>query len=499
MTKDRKIILIEPPFIRLYKEIYSLHRYPLGIASLAATVKERTDWEVLAYNSDFSPVGEIPSTRELTGKRFERYLRNLKDPENGIWREISDAIAAFGPAVVGISTKSQNFQSARNIARIAKELDPRSIVVLGGPHPSMAGAAVLSDPHIDVAAMGEGEETLVELLGAIAAGRGFEGIRGIAFRAGDRVVTNEPRPFIADLDSLPFPNTAAPEVLKDHHLYPSHAFSHIFTARGCPYNCYFCGSRKIWSRKPRRRSPENIVREIEDRRAHGIEVINFEDDTFGIDREHIRRLCALIAERCPGIRWSCELHVKLCDDEVLEMLRRGGCTWISIGIESGSDEILRKIRKGITIDEAVEACRSIVKHGISLGTFFMVGFPWETEETLEETIRAMRRCPCDIISYSIFTPYPGTEAFDHCRDQGAIDENFDVSLYNHQSPANCFSLHIPHGRFRQLLRKIEVMTDRKIRVNRICRAFSWSRLRRVRELGIRKSLEKGKKILLGRN
>jgi len=141
-------------------------------------------------------------------------------------------------------------------------------------------------------------------------------------------------------------------------------------------------------------------------------------------------------------------------------MKEAGCFSIQIGIESGNNEILKNVRKGFLIAEALEAAQKIQNHGIELQAFFMVGFPQETEQTLNDTLSAMKQLP-GWLSYSIFTPYPGTEAFEFCREKGLIKDTFDVSLYNHQSPANCFCLNISPRRFRTLVSQIERMVDKR--------------------------------------
>ncbi|MFC1560953.1 B12-binding domain-containing radical SAM protein [Candidatus Latescibacterota bacterium] len=493
-----KILLIEPPFYRLFKETYSLDRYPLSLGFLAGAIKKKTNWRVKVYNADFYPHSETQKYSFFTSIGFENYLKNLKELSVHIWREIRSTLVEYNPTVVGISVKSQNFESAYIIAKLVKENNKQTVVIMGGPHPSMVGSDLLKYPEIDICVVGEGENTIIELLNAIQSNKKLNSIKGIIFKKDGQIFTSPPRDFIENLDSLNFPHEYAPEVLKDYNQYPVTAFKNIFAIRGCPYNCIFCGSKKIWSRRVRFRSPENVIKEIKGLQKMGLRFVSFNDDNFGINKKYINDLCNALIQYCPGIKWECEMHINLVDEENISLMKKAGCYSIQVGIESGNNEILSAIRKNITIEEAIMACKIIKKHGIYLQTFFIVGFPQETEDTLNDTFKAMKKIKCDTIIYSIFTPYPGTEIFEFCKEKGLIDDNYNVSLYNHQSPMNCFCLNITRERFRVLIDVIEKMVDRKNSLNRIKRIFSLNTFGRIRELGIGKSIKKGMMIFLGK-
>lgn len=352
---------------------------------------------------------------------------------------------------------------------MTKNINKDIIIVIGGPHPSMVGTEVFKDPHIDVSVNGEGELTIIELLNSIEKHEGFSKIKGINYRYGTQVIENPPREFLEDLDSLYFPHQFASTILRDYNNYPKDAFNKIFASRGCPNNCIFCGSRNIWSRRVRFRSAMNVTNEIMSLQRMGINHVHFDDDFFGIYTKYLTQLCNSIIQNCAGLTWSCEMHVNLINEQNIALMKQAGCNLIQIGIESGNDEMLKKIRKGFTIEKAINAAHIINQYEIDLSAFFIVGFPEETENTLNDTIQAMKKIN-GIIVYSIFTPYPGTEAYQYCRENGLIDENYDASRYNHKSPENCFCKNFTISQFREIASEIEIFVNnhnKKILISRL--------------------------------
>lgn len=485
-----KVLLIEPPFYRLFRNTYSLNLYPLSLGYLAGEIKKDTDWEVMVYNADFNPDSEMMKISYLAGKGFNNYIQNLKDRSYLVWKEIEKTIVDYNPDVVGISVKSQNFASSKVIANITKALNKNIIVIVGGPHPSMVGSEVLNCKDIDICVKGEGEKTIIELLKSISARKSFKKIDGIGYKEKGKIIETSPRKLINNLDSLCFPHEYASEVLKDYDKYHRQAFRGIFAIRGCPHNCLFCGSHKIWGRKPRFRSPENVLDEIKNLQKSGLRYVHFEDDTFGVKKEYIQKLCQLLIKEDLKIRWGCEFHVNLVDSEIITLMKKAGCFSIQLGVESGNNGLLKAMNKNLTIEKAFSAARLIKRCGLELSVFFMVGFPQETEETLKDTFQAMKKLKCDNLIYSIFTPYPGTKIFDFCKAHNLIQNNFDFSLYNHQSPLNCFCLNLKPKDFRKKLKKIEIFVDRKNRINRIKNLFSIETYPKIKELGFLQSFKK---------
>ena len=495
---QKKILLIEPPFHRLFKSTYSLDRYPLGLGYLSTSIRDKTNWKVLVYNADFTPDSELKKLSYLTGAGSYRYLNALASLSDPVWEEVKAVISEYCPDVVGISSKSQNFSSACIVAKLAKIVDKNVIIAVGGPHCSMMGASVLANPDIDICVKGEGEETIVDLLQTIEQGKDLNAVNGIAYKEAGKIFENSPRTLIHDLDSLRFPHEDAEEILRDYDKYHIEAFQYIFATRGCPYSCSFCGSKYVWGQKVRFRSPANVVAEMEGLRKKGLKRIHFDDDTFGVNNAYINDLCENIIKHCHGTKWSCEIHVKLVNERNIALMKKAGCYLIKLGVESGNNVMLRKVRKNITIEEAFVAAKLIKKYGIWLEIFFIIGFPDDTEETVYDTFTAMKKIACDEISYSIFTPYPGTELFDYCKESGLIPDHYDVCRYNHQSHENCFCRNISHQRFIEIASEMEHFVEKRNRLSKLRDAFSLNVFKKFKEYGIRRGIRKGLKLLINR-
>jgi radical SAM superfamily enzyme YgiQ (UPF0313 family) len=457
--REKKILLIDPPFYQLYKDTYSSNIYPLSLGYLAASIKKHTDWEVMVYNSDFSPLREPFHIQYFKGEGFCNYLKNLKDLSADPWEKIRKIVRDYTPSVVGISAKSPTFASVIMTAKTVKDIDKDIYVIAGGPHVTVMKEKILKEKHIDICVIGEGEKTLVDLLLSLQEKSSLRHIRGIIYRENGSIIINPRQLKIKDLDSLGFPCEYAPKVLYSYEKHRCDSFSHIMASRGCPYKCFFCSSRDIWGSNVRFRSTENIVTEMLKLREKNINFIHFDDDTFGV--KNLKSLTGAIKENLPELNWSCEMHVNLITEENLKYMKEGGCTLIKMGIESGNNEILKAIRKDFTVEKALKACKLIKQYAIELETFFMTGFPQEREETMKDTLRVIEEIDSDKIIYSIFTPYEGTESFNYCLNRGLIHEDYDPSLHNHQSPLNCFCEHITSEKFREISCDIEKIVAEK--------------------------------------
>jgi radical SAM superfamily enzyme YgiQ (UPF0313 family) len=311
----------------------------------------------------------------------------------------------YKPDVVGATSVTLNFKSAAEIVRTAKKHNPSMITMMGGPHVSFDAVNVLqSYPEIDMIVIGEGEETIKALMSINMDTGRWKDVKGIAFRKDDEVVFTKPRELIADLDTIPLPA---------RHLLPLSRYQalgfpvSVITSRGCPYPCIFCQGRRMVGKKVRHRSPTLVVDEIEHILSYGITRINVADDLFTANKERVKKVCEEIQRRGLKFGWSAFSRVDTIDKETLEIMRDTGCDSVGLGIESGNQEMLDRIQKKITLDEARRAVKICKEVGILVQAYFIVGLPGESPQSLRETKEFAESLKVPF-GYHLLSPFPGT-------------------------------------------------------------------------------------------
>lgn len=236
-------------------------------------------------------------------------------------------------------------------------------------------------------------------------------ILGLAWRNGDEIVINPDRPFIPSLDDLPIPLHERLPLDKQRMPMIKGPFTFIVTSRGCPAGCKYCIKHVSYQNSVRVRSAENIVEELEYLSKLGITNIHMYADLFTVNRDHVVSLCKLIVERGLQIRWTCNSRVDYVDEEMLTLMGQAGCWFISWGIESANELILKRARKGYKKEQAFKALKWARAAGIKNWGYFIIGLPGETEESIQETIAYSKELPLDIALFHIAAPYPGTPFF----------------------------------------------------------------------------------------
>ena len=243
-------------------------------------------------------------------------------------------------------------------------------------------------------------------------------IKGLVWRDEQDIVVNPDRPFIRNLDDLPLPRHDLLPLEKYRAPLVRGSYAFVVTSRGCPGNCRFCIKYVSYGRSVRFRSPENILAELELLAELGVQSIHMYADLFTVSREQVVGLCELILKRGLRLRWTCNSRVDFVDPEMLQLMGQAGCWMISWGIESGSEEVLRRARKGITLEQVERALHWAHEAGIRNWGYFIIGLPGETEETIRDTIRFSKRLPLDLALFHIAAPYPGSPLFFDVVEQG---------------------------------------------------------------------------------
>lgn len=327
--------------------------------------------------------------------------------------------------IVGISVLTDYFLQVKDLVKQLKYAG--KIVVLGGVHPSVSPQKALDETGGDFVIVGEGEESMTELVDSLEKGKDTRKIPGVYSKSGKKFF--KPRQPIRELDSLPFPDWRSmnPRLYqKAPHgaLIKNFPVAPITSSRGCPYECTFCASPMFWCKRIRYRSPENVVDEIEYLvKNFGVKEIHFEDDNLTLKREHIEQICKLILERKIRISWATPNGIRAdkVDEDLLRLMKKSGCYYVVFGIESGNQEILKNIKKHETLEDIEKAVRLANKVGMLTQGFFIFGLPGESEKTIKNSINFAKKIPLDRAQFLILDLLPGSELWLEHKDEIAWD------------------------------------------------------------------------------
>jgi radical SAM superfamily enzyme YgiQ (UPF0313 family) len=384
-----KITLVNPPYPA------SVHSHPpfipLGLAYLGA-VAERDGYEVTVIDCQ---------AEKLSSEDFRKRIEQTP----------SD--------IIGVTATTLLYKSAMKLITIAKQIHPQAVTMLGGSHGTFWDENALNEnPSLDLVVRREGETTFTELLNTLQTNNRINNVLGITFRSKEgKIVSNPDRPFLEDLDALPFPA---------HHLLPLDALRRmgkilfpLITSRGCVYWCDFCSTVRMFGRGYRMRSPKNVVDEMEMiHNKYGINQVTFYDDAFTVNRERVVKICDELHARKLDMSWDCGTRVDMVDRELLKTMHDAGCIAVWLGVESGSEAILGAMNKRIKLDQTRLAYR--IAHEVGLMTIAntVLGFPGETEQTARQTINFVKELNPDDVGFYVATPYPGTPMYEQVKKNG---------------------------------------------------------------------------------
>ena len=345
------------------------------------------------------------------------------------FNEISIVISAFweddekilglceGSDVVGFTATSPMMGHALSLAKKIKKKNPGTITVFGGAHPTIEARETLHYPVVDYIVREEGEQTFLELINSISDNKSPHAIKGISFKdKNGNIIHNAERNLISDLDALPFPERDLFDQL--HFLQVGYdrygdRGAWVLSSRGCPFKCTYCASHKVWTRRWRARSADNIIKEIKSLKSkYSVDRINFADDTFTVSKKRVAEFCNLLIADKMEIAWACNARVDTVDRELFTLMKRAGCVEVWMGVESGSPKILKEIKKDATPHQIIDAFKVAKSAGLKRRGYFMIGSESESLETIKETEALIDTIKPDSLAFTILTPYPGCEEFE---------------------------------------------------------------------------------------
>lgn len=393
-----KVTLVRPPFYSILGRHISSYPFlrrgtfaePLSLLYLGAVLdKHHYDVEIID--------GEIIGNKILRNiwANVKHQRENLNEvmgnPYHRLWENMTKQILDTDPDSICFTTNTTAMTGVEYLCeRLKSESDTQ--ITLGGSHVSALPEQSLRDTGADIAVIGEGENVILDVVKSQADGRPMSGVVG-------RYIP------IEDLDNIPFPA---------RHLLPKGRYSRrIISTRGCPHRCIFCGSHAVWGRKVRFRSSVNIVQEAKmlyD--EYGATSFRFNDDTFTINTKKAGRICSELKAFVPDISFSCNARIDTLGNEMIFWLGRANCDWVSLGIESGNQGVQANLNKGQNIDDVRRVVSKLKVRKVPTYLYFMINAPFETHQTLHDTVDLAKELDPDMVGVSMLTPMPGTDLWE---------------------------------------------------------------------------------------
>ena len=448
----KKVLLVNPPFYRLLGSHYNANS--LGIAYVASYLNNNGH-DAWLYNADYLSEKKYANLKKIFGA-FTDYKKYFSDYDNPIWEEVVDKIISFKPDWVGYTSYTANVGAIKIITSKVKERAPNIKQVVGGVHATLDAKTLDKIPDADFTVLREGEEVMLKLVN----GEDPKEIVGVTYRSDEgKIINNGIAPVIKEIDKLPLPERdkfyGIPESEKKKV-----DVSYINTIRGCPYKCTYCASPFHWDRRTTRlRSPESVIEEMKhlkknywdnvkkyDFSASGnsskkdeliIEdnsMVYFVDDVFTVHKKRVKEILRMMIKEKLNMKWKCEARTDHMDDEIAELMREAGCVRVKLGFESGSDRILKQIKKLETKEDMLNGASMLKRAGVKYSGYFMAGFPGETDSDLQETIDFAKEVDADYYSLSVLAPYYGTELFNDLMAKGHQLDKQPWEYFFHQSP-----------------------------------------------------------------
>jgi anaerobic magnesium-protoporphyrin IX monomethyl ester cyclase len=414
-----KLLLISPYLEKIVEPIYDVPDFIRpSLAYLAGYIRENGEYDIMCVDAKFSK-------------------KSLDD--------LIFLIRNFYPDIVGISAYTYEIKEVKILSERIKKEFPHIMIILGGSHITALPRKTLEEiPEIDIGVIGEGEETLLMICDFFSKKKDFSNIPGIVYRGKNKIITRRKKENI-DLSRTPLPAW---------DLFPPANEYYIQTSRGCPFNCDFCFNPN--GRIIRNREIKDVIKEIvflidnfKPKR------ISFGDEIFGVEKKRVHSLLdKMISLNISGkVSWDFQTHVSTIDDEILYKMKEAGVSKIELGVESGNEEILKKMGKNIDKKKIIWVFSKLNEYKIKSGAFFILGHPYETKKTIWDTIKFAAILNPDEPIFSIIVPFPGTKIFEYAtkKEKGYLNLSEDWSTYRKQINSSIELANIPNRKLKQYL------------------------------------------------
>ncbi len=422
MKNNIDVVLLSPP-----SRSFNHYRPPMALIYLAGYLEHK------GIKTKIIDITEIPAVRDK--KYFSKITQTTATIKNEIIKQINENYCP----IFGITCYTPEYLEVLELAREIKRIYPKSKVIIGGIHPTLYPDELLLENNspVDFEVIGEGEETLFELVSAIKQNkRKYHNIKGIAYldKKTKNVVMTPLRPVKDNLDLISFPaydkidmdyyTTASPYSIRGCFLRSVY----MLATRGCPSTCTFCVAKKLrhyngGGKYTRVRSARKLVQEISSlKRRYHIDSFYFIDDLFTINKENVKEFCRLLKQKKLNLLWGCSSKVSTLNEEIIKLMAESGCIQIDFGVERGSNQALIDVQKGISTEMIEAIFKYCHKYNIRTFANFLVNLPGETEKDLNDIAKFADKLNPDILSFNVFIPYPGTDIYDHAKSKFTKDE-----------------------------------------------------------------------------
>lgn len=366
------------------------------------------------------------------------FIVSLKDCSNdGIsFTQLKDILQDFRPSLVIVNTSTPSISGDLKIADLTKEVDKQIRTAFFGIHVTALPQTVFEEnPNVEFIISGEPEYTIRDLALAIRDGRPMSEVKGLIYKVNNEIIYNAKRPFIENLDELPYPAWDLVNISGYRLPITNRPFLLVLTGRACSNSCRFCAASTFYGTKTRTRSWRKIVDEIKYvRKRYGINDFLFWAENGITDKQHMYEISRGLAAEVPGVKWVCNGRVDIIDEELLKFMKKAGCWMIGYGVEAGTQRILDLMKKNVTIEKIEKAIKLTKRVGIEVTTHVIVGYPGETKGDILNTLKLINRLDPDYIQVYCCVPFPGSRLYEEakksgwlgCSDWSMFEQNFSV-------------------------------------------------------------------------